>query len=126
MKTTLSRILLTLALVAAAPLAWSFSGWEQALAEGPGEQFNEEDVRLLRDAFKRTVEAPNPPQQTQWRNAATGSGGTMLVIGQAAVKDFDECRRVRIALYSKKRQGKPFVWTTCKDPAGSWRLVSVG
>jgi surface antigen len=126
MKTILSRVLLALAIIAAPPLAWCFSGWEQMLSEGPGEHFNDEDVRLLRDAFRKTVEAPGPAQQTEWRNPETGSGGTMLVVGERAEKGFDACRRVRVALYSKKRQGKPFVWTACKDQAGAWRLVSAG
>ena len=126
MKTTLCRILMVVAIVAAQPVGWAFSGWEQMLSDGPGEQFNEEDVRLLREALRKTVETPGQPQQSKWHNPASGSGGTVAVVGQPVVKDFDECRRVRVALYSKKRKGQPFVLTACKDPAGAWRLVSAG
>ena len=62
----------------------------------------------------------------EWRNADSVAGGTLVVLGKATVKNFEECRRVRTTVYSKKQKGVPSVWTTCKDPSGRWKLVSVG
>lgn len=125
MKTTFCRILLALAIAGAAPVVWP-AGWGAILRDGPVEDFNDEDMRLFLAAIKQAIEAPDPPQPVEWRNADSGAGGTLLVLGKEKVQDFDDCRRVRTTLHSKKQKGVPSVWTTCKDTSGRWRLVSVG
>ena len=125
MRKTLTHVLLALAISASAPLAWP-AGWGGVLRNGPVEDFNDEDMRLFLAAIQQAVEAPDPSQPVEWRNADSGAGGKLVVLGKAKVKDFDECRRVRTTLYSKKQKGVASVWTTCKDASGHWKLVSVG
>lgn len=125
MKPTFCRWLLAFAMAAAAPVVWP-AGWGGILRNGPVEDFNDEDIRLFLSAIKQAVEAPDPSKPVEWRNADSGAGGTLVVLGKATVKNFDECRRVRTTVYSKKQKGVPSVWTTCKDAAGHWKLVSVG
>jgi surface antigen len=70
------------------------AGWGAVFGEGPVQDFHDEGLRLYLEAIKRVLEAPGPPQRLEWRNEASGAGGTLLVVGQLQVKDFGECRRV--------------------------------
>jgi surface antigen len=124
-NTIFYRILLVLAMAGAAPAAWPV-GWGAILRNGPVEDFNDEDMRLFLAAIKQAVEAPESSQPVEWRNADSGAGGTLQVLGRSKVQDFDDCRRVRTTLHSRRQRGVPSVWTTCKDASGRWRLVSVG
>lgn len=81
---------------------------------------------MLLDAIRQSVEAPGGAQPVAWRNERTGAGGSLQVIGQPSVKGYAECRRLRVALYSKKQTGSPARWTTCKDASGRWVLVAAG
>jgi surface antigen len=121
------RALALIAVTLAAASPWALAaGWGAVLRDSPAEDFDDEDSRLFLAAIKQVLEAPLPPQPLEWRNDASGAGGTLLVVGQPKRPDFGECRRVRATLYSKKRKGGSSVWTACKDASGRWKLVSVG
>jgi surface antigen len=117
--------MLALAIAAASPVAVA-AGWGAILSDGPGEDFRDEDVRLFMDAIGKTLESPLDSPPLEWRNDKTGAGGTLVVRGQPKVKGYDECRRVRATLYSRKRTGKPFDWTACREPDGHWQVVRMG
>jgi surface antigen len=120
--------LLALGMCAAAPLSWPARGgsWAGILGDGPAQDLSDEDLRLFTEAVQKTLDAPGEPQPVDWSNAATGAGGTLLVLGEAKYKDFEQCRRVRATTHSKKRQGHPSVWTACKDTDGRCRIVRAG
>ena len=140
MKRSFDRVMrvLTLALplalgVAGAPAA--AQGVGSVVRGGPMADFRDEDVNLLLDAMQRALNAPGEAQPLDWQNAASGAGGTLLVLGPAQHPEFAECRRVRVTLYSRRTKGDPGVWTVCKDPKdgkdakepkGRWMLVSAG
>ena len=125
MTKKLLRALLALFIVAVSPWALA-AGWGAVLRDSPAEDFDDEDSRLFLAAIKQVLEATPPPQPLDWRNDASGAGGTLLVVGHPKRPDFGECRRVRATLYSKKRKGNPTAWTACKDTSGNWKLVGVG
>jgi surface antigen len=120
--------LLALALCAAAPLSWPARGgsWAGILGDGPAQDLSDEDLRLFTEAVQKTLDAPGEPQPVEWSNPATGAGGSLLVLGEATYKDFEQCRRMRATTHSKKRRGYPSVWTVCKDTDGRWRMVGAG
>ena len=126
MTKKLMPVAVALLVAAACPVAWS-AGWGAILRDSPIEDFSDEDLRQYLDVIKTALEAPEspqPPQPVTWRNAGSGAGGTLLVLDRMKVKDFEECRRVRTVVHSKRREGTPAVWTACKDSSGRWRLVS--
>ena len=125
MKRRILRAVAALALCAAAPIAWS-AGWGTLLLNGPAEDFHDEDARLFMEALRKTLESPVSKDPLEWSNPDSGAGGSMAVVGQPQRKGFDECRRVRMTVYSRKRKGTPSSWTACKEPAGRWVLVSAG
>ena len=125
MKRGFVRALLALVIVAAS--AWAgAAGWGALLRDSPAVDFNDEDLRLFFGALQQTLDAPGPPQPVEWRNAASGAGGSLLVLGEARLEPFRECRRMRITLHSRKRQGLPAVFTACKDDSGRWLLAAAG
>jgi surface antigen len=125
MSPKLRRTVAALAVVAASPLA-SAAGWVALLHSSPAVDYNEEDLRLFLESAKAALDAPDPPQTVDWSNAATGANGRFLVLGPAKVKNFEQCKRVRSTMNSKKQKGYPSVWTACKDPSGRWGVVSMG
>ena len=102
------------------------AGWGAVLANGPVQDYHDEDLRMLLDAIRQTLDAPGEPQPVTWRNDKSGAGGTLLVVARPQAKGYDECRRVRATLYSKKRKASAAVWTACQEPGGRWVLVSAG
>jgi surface antigen len=125
MKSNLGAALVAAAMTLAA-VPGQAAGWGAVLGRGPTRDFNDEDLRMLLDAMRQTVEAPGEPEPVAWRNESTGAGGTLQVIGQPKIKGFTDCRRVRVALYSRRQTGTPARWTTCRDPSGRWVLVAAG
>lgn len=104
---------------------WAAASWGLAMRDSPARDFDDEDTRQFLAAVRQVLDAPSPPQPLEWRNQATGAGGSLLVIGQPKRQGFVECRRVRSTVYSRRRQGQPQVWTACReDSGGSWKLVS--
>lgn len=116
---------LAFAIGIASPLAFG-AGWGALFAKGPVVDFQDEDLRMYLDAIKRALEAAGDPQPVQWQNPASGAGGTIVVLGRPAVKDFADCRRVRSTVHSKKQKDQSSTWTACKEPGGRWVLVSAG
>lgn len=128
MTKKLLRAMLALAILAAAPVA-SAVPWGAILLNGPAEDFHDEDIRLLMDAIRTTLEAPGEPKPVEWSNVDSRAGGSLLVIGRPKVEGFDECRRVRMTLYSRRQKGYPSVFTACREmePGGRrWLLVAAG
>jgi len=118
---------LMVAAVAGLASPWAAANWGLAMRDSPARDFDDEDSRQFLAAVRQVLEAPPPPQPLEWRNQASGAGGTLLVIGQPKRQGFVECRRVRATLHSRRRQGQPQVWTACRqESGGSWKLVSAG
>jgi surface antigen len=125
MNSTLRGAVAALIVVAASPPA-DAAGWVALLHNSPAVDYNEEDLRLFLEGAKSALDAPDPPQTVEWSNAASGANGRFLVLGPAKVKNFEQCKRVRSTMNSKKQKGYPSVWTACKDPSGRWGVVSMG
>ena len=125
MKKGVVRAVLALVIVAASPWAVA-SGWGALLRDSPAVDFNDEDMRLFLAALRQTLDAPGPAQTVSWRNDASGAGGTLLVLGETRLEPFSECRRTRITLHSRRRQGVPAVFTACRDDSGRWLLAAAG
>ncbi len=87
MRKTLCHVLLALAISASAPMAWP-AGWGGILRNGPVEDFNDEDMRLFLAAIKQAVEASEVSKPVEWRNADSGAGGTLVVLGKSKVQGF--------------------------------------
>jgi surface antigen len=103
---------------------WAAASWGLAMRDSPARDFDDEDTRQFLAAARQVLDAPLPPQPLEWRNPASGAGGSLLVIGQPKREGFVECRRVRSTVYSRRRQGQPQVWTACREESGgSWKLV---
>ncbi|HEX2495151.1 MAG TPA: RT0821/Lpp0805 family surface protein [Steroidobacter sp.] len=122
MNTILRSAALALAL-AAAPSA-SAIDWAALFKDAAISDFDDEDVRQYLDALRSMLDAPLPAPPLDWRNERTGAGAHIETLGQVQVENFDECRRMRTTVYSKRNKGQPFVWTACRDEGGRWRLVS--
>lgn len=99
-------------------------GWGALMKNTPMEDFTEEDLNQYFDVLNAALNSPLPVEPVEWRNDRTGSGARIEVLGEREVEHFDDCRRVRTDLYSKKRKNLVRVWTACKSADGNWGLVS--
>jgi hypothetical protein len=111
-----------LALLLLAPTAWS-SDWTAVLGDKAITQFSEDDLRDYLAAVNALLDAPLPVEPIEWSNPRTGSGARIELIGSPRIEGFDECRRVRTSVYSRKYKPETRTWTACRDDGGEWRLT---
>lgn len=111
-----------LVLVLFASCAWS-SDWAALLEDKAIADFNDDDVREYLATVYALLDAPMPATPVQWSNPRTGAGAGLEVIGEPQIEGFDECRRVRTNVYSRKHKAESRTWTACRDADGGWRLV---
>ena len=90
----------------------------------PMEDFTEEDLAQYTDVLNAALNASMPVEPREWHNDRTGAGARIEVLGETKVESFDDCRRVRTDLYSKKHKSLVRTWTACKAADGQWGLVS--
>jgi hypothetical protein len=100
------------------------AGWGALLQNTPMEDFSDEDLSQYFKVLNATLNAPMPVAPAKWRNERTGSGATIEILGEPKLENFDDCRRVRTDLYSKKRKNLVRVWTACRGADGNWFLAS--
>src|SRR5262249_48915490 len=84
-------------------------------------EFNDEDVRLLTDAFNAVVADQKTPVSRKWKNDASGNSGELRALAAFPGPKGEACKRVRITNQAKKYSGKA-TYTVCKMPEG-WQLV---
>ena len=105
------------------PAAWAGQGWTTALRGSVIQDFHDEDLRQFMGAVRRLLDAPVSAEPAEWRNAESGAGAQLVVLGSPQIAGYGECRRVRVTAYSKKRKGQPTSWTACRLADGNWQLV---
>ena len=123
MTKILVYVTISLLIAVTSPLALS-AGLASILKGTPSEDFKDDDLPQFLEAAKTALDAQGTHQTVEWKNEKTGSGGSILVLGQS--KAGSNCKRVRIKSYSSKRVGYPSVWTACKDSSGRWKLAGAG
>lgn len=113
------------ALLILAPGAWP-SDWGSLLSSAALADFNEEDLRDYLEVVNTLLDAPLPAAPVEWSNPQTGAGARLEVIGSPHVAGFDECRRVRTSVHSRKYKAETRTWTACRATGGEWRLTKGG
>lgn len=120
-----NSLLALLALLVAAPAAWS-SDWTSLLKDKALADFNEQDLHDYLETVTALLDAPQPEAPVEWSNPKTGVGARLEVIGQPQVTGFSECKRVRTNVYSAKHRAATRTWTACRDSDGAWSLAKGG
>jgi surface antigen len=105
--------------VASAPV---YSARSQFLREAPVSFFNEEDVRLFKEAVHRTLEKVPDGEISSWQNPATESAGVMKPI-KTYQDNGTTCRTLEILNRAAGRT-RETEFDFCKQPDGKWKLES--
>jgi surface antigen len=100
------------------------TGWSALMKNSPMEDFTEQDLSEYFDVLYAALNAPMPVAPVEWHRDSTGAGARIEVLGLRKLPNFDDCRRMRTSLYSKKRESLTRTWTACRGADESWRLVS--
>jgi len=89
------------------------------LKQSPISYFNDEDVRLLKEAVTQVMDDKNVRATKEWSNPNTGNSGK--VEGRSAFKTAEgvDCRRVRVTNHAKAVDGQS-TYTVCKAPGKDW------
>jgi len=89
------------------------------LNKAPISFYNDEDIRLLKEAVTQVLEDSNVRATKDWSNPATGNHGK--VEGRSAFKTAEgvECRRVRVTNHAKAVDNQG-TYTVCKVPDKDW------
>jgi surface antigen len=116
----IARLALVTAALALAPVAIAQNvGF---LAGGPMERMTQEDIRLLAQNYRETLDKLPDGHTNTWVNAKTGHSGT-----STALKSFEQrglrCRLLELTTAADGLTGRGEV-TFCRQPDGAWKAVS--
>ena len=100
-------------------MAPAWAGNLSFLNKAPISFYNDEDIRLLKEAVTQVLEDTNVRATKDWSNSATGNYGK--VEGRSAFKTAEgvECRRVRVTNHAKAVDNQG-TYTVCKSPDKDW------
>lgn len=120
-----SRMKIVTVLVTALALVWVFAipATQAAnlgfLNDSPVSYFDDEDMRLLREAALKVLENKSSRAKESWTNPATGHSGQVEGRGAFTAQGGLACRRVRVSNHAHGVDGQA-TYTVCKDAEKGW------
>lgn len=110
---------LTLGMLAAQS-AWA-QNWSPVLGNTALADFTQQDLHLLTQEGSAFLDGA--VTLLEWRNPATGAGGSFKLIDAETTKG-QTCKRVLVQVHSRKYPAQPAVRVrACREGTGSWKLV---
>jgi surface antigen len=105
-----------LVILAARP---SLAGNLTFLKQAPVSYFNDEDMRMLKEAVHQVLDDSNVRASKSWSNPETGNYGK--VEGRSAFKTAAgvSCKKLRVTNHASGVEGQA-TYTVCKDPERDW------
>lgn len=105
-------------LSSATALAQSNLGY---LRDAPSAKFNAQDFELLWAAVDEVSAGKTVGFAKSWENSATGSGGTIKLLGKFTSSDGRDCRRLRVDNHARSLKGST-TQIVCAHTDGTWLL----
>ncbi len=93
------------------------------LNKSPVSYFNDEDMRLLKEAVAQVLDDENAFVKKSWSNPATGNSGEVEGRGGFKTAAGVICRRVRVSNHAKAVEGQG-TYTVCQDAERGWAVDS--
>jgi surface antigen len=89
------------------------------LKQAPVSYFNDDDMRMLKEAVQQVLDDSNVKALKSWSNPATGNYGK--VEGRSAFKTAAgvSCKKLRVTNHASGVDGQA-TYTVCKDPERDW------
>ena len=91
------------------------------MKDGPGEKFNDEDMRLFNEAAAKALTQAKVGESVSWANTATQSRGELKVLKAFSWKD-SPCRQLRMRNEAGDRKATHSI-NMCRVQ-DKWRMVS--
>jgi surface antigen len=91
------------------------------MKDGPGEKFNDEDIRLFNQAADKALNEAKAGETVRWENAATQNRGELKVLKTFTWKE-SPCRQVR--MHNETRDRKATHSLNMCRLQDKWRMVS--
>lgn len=91
------------------------------LNDSPMSYFDDEDMRLLREAALKVLEHKSSRAKESWTNPATGHSGQVEGRGAFTAQDGLACRRLRVSNRAQGVEGQA-TYTVCKDVEKGWLI----
>lgn len=109
--------LIGLLALATLPLRASNLGF---LNQAPVSHFNDEDMRLLKEAVGQVMDDSSSHAKTTWANADTGNSGEIEGWGAFKTAAGVACKRVRVTSHAKGGINGKGTYTVCQDAERGW------
>ncbi len=93
------------------------------LSKSPVSYFNDEDMRLLKEAVAQVLDDQDAFTKKSWSNPATGNSGEVEGRGAFKTAAGVSCRRVRVSNHAKAVDGQG-TYTVCEDAERGWAIDS--
>ena len=91
------------------------------MKDGPGEKFNDEDMRLFNEAAAKALNEAKVGESVRWENTATQSRGELKVLKTFTWRD-SPCRQLRMRNEARDRKATNSI-NMCRVQ-DKWRMVS--
>jgi len=120
-RIALRSFIVSLLLLAVAGTAAAQAGWRGPLKNTPLQHFNDEDMRLFMEAWRKALDETPEHGTVSWENADTKSHGDLTV---AAMFEWQKhpCRRLRIVSEARGHKGDSTM-NLCRVK-DQWKAVS--
>jgi surface antigen len=90
------------------------------LNQAPVSHFNDEDMRLLKEAVSQAMQDENSHAKKTWANADTGNSGEIESWGAFKTAAGVACKRVRVTSHAKGGIDGKGTYTVCQDAERGW------
>ncbi len=90
------------------------------LNQAPVSHFNDEDMRLLKEAVSQAMQDENSRAKKTWANADTGNSGEIESWGAFKTAAGATCKRVRVTSHAKGGINGKGTYTVCQDAERGW------
>jgi hypothetical protein len=93
------------------------------LKNSPLYYFNQADMKLMNEAARAVLDAPEANGQREWKNPKTGHSGKVESLGNFRSADGETCRKLKLWNQAKGIESES-VFPVCKTGNGDWQLAS--
>lgn len=82
-----------------------------------------EDLDLMRGTVQRDIHGKRPDTVATWNNPASGNSGSITLLRKFPRRG-KTCERIEYQIRSATARPERYVFTSCLQPDGSWKLES--
>lgn len=94
------------------------------IAETPAGNYTPQDWDMVSKEIVYALEHSRDGSPSSWRNPVTGTGGTVVPLGNEKLASYQACRHAAISIYDKEGRASDGNYLFCKTAEKPWERVT--